>query len=506
MDFTTENDFVWWPGFLAGFAQARPHVRLVGRGMATPLSIVSGSTSFLFFGWRMERSEALELVSCIKGHDVPRGYAHFDPRVTLDNVAEFVVDPFRVAHHGFYPFIQFEITTKKYVRLGDNSSKKDVKVKPRKISYASHRDRCIYQYYAHLLSKRYEPLLKSEGIDECVLAYRSLGKSNIHFAAEAFSHIKAHSQCYVAVADFKGFFDSLDHAYLKKMIRKLFEDGIIPDDHYAVLKSLTKYSFCTIEDILQSKGYPDSQHGRKKLNALARIYNDGEMLANKSIIRRNEEGKGIPQGSPMSGLLANIFMIEFDAAMKNVVDGAGGVYRRYSDDVLLVAPSKRAMQEVMGDFYSRVERTPGLLIEPNKTRVYQYEHNRCYCLEADFSQRHKQPGYLTYLGFSFDGVKVAVRERTMARYYDRMRRSARTAFLHRHARKGKARVEQFYLSYSPKGDRPYGDEDTRNRKTKAHRNFHSYLRRASDVFGDSMIAHDKSHYYRVIKKYRRHGK
>lgn len=452
----------------------------------------------------MERSNARELMSCIKGHDAPKHYAHFDPRVSLDDMAEFVTNPDRVAHHGFYPFIQFEKTTKRYARLNDGTSKKEVREKSRKIAYASHRDRCIYQYYAHLLSKRYESLLSEDCISECVLAYRRLGKSNIHFAEEAFSRIRACGQCYVVVADFKSFFDTIDHSYLKEMIRLLFEDGRIPDDHYAVLKSLTRYSYCTLSDVLRSKGFPDSRHGAKKLNSLPRIYEKGEMLANKSIFHKNKEGRGIPQGSPMSGLLANIFLIDFDRAMSKAVEKCGGMYRRYSDDVLLTASSKEAMQELFSEFCRYVDQTPGLLVEIDKTKAYIFDDGHCFQLkEINFLSQSRIPGHLTYLGFSFDGEKTWVRERTTARYYGRMHRSARSAFRMTFPKQGKAKIERFYLSYSPKGDRPYGDDGAHCRKRKTHRNFHSYLRRSETVFGDSLLAHDKSHYYRLIRRYRK---
>lgn len=452
----------------------------------------------------MERSSACELVSCIKGHDASKRYAHFDPRVSLDDMAEFVTDPIRVARHGFYPFIQYEKTIKKYARLGDGTSRKEVREKSRKIAYASHRDRCIYQYYAHLLGEKYESVIAEDRINECVLAYRKLGKSNIHFAKESYDYIKACGRCFVVVADFKSFFDTIDHSHLKKMIRLLFEDGRIPDDYYAVLKSLTKYSYCTLSDVLRSKGFPDSRHGVKKLNSLPRIYEKGEMLANKSIFHKNEEGGGIPQGSPMSGLLANIFMVEFDRAMLKAAAKDGGIYRRYSDDVLMTASSEKAMRELVETFRRCVGQTPGLSVEMDKTKAYLFKDGRCYRLvDGPSCSRLWTPGNLTYLGFSFDGAKVWVRERTTARYHGRMRRSARAAFRLTFPKRRKANVERFYLGYSPKGDRPHGDADTSCRKRKLHRNYHSYLRRAKDVFGDSLLDRSQSHYYRLIRRYRK---
>jgi retron-type reverse transcriptase len=45
---------------------------------------------------------------------------------------------------------------------------------------------------------------------------------------------------------------------------------------------------------------------------------------------------GIPQGTPISAVLANIYMLEFDKVIHNWLSARGGVYRRYSDDMLFI--------------------------------------------------------------------------------------------------------------------------------------------------------------------------
>ena len=43
--------------------------------------------------------------------------------------------------------------------------------------------------------------------------------------------------CFAYAGDFEDFFETLDHAYLKKQVRRLFPGGAIPDDYYHVLKN-----------------------------------------------------------------------------------------------------------------------------------------------------------------------------------------------------------------------------------------------------------------------------
>ena len=47
---------------------------------------------------------------------------------------------------------------------------------------------------------------------------------------------------------------------------------------------------------------------------------------------------GIPQGLPISAVLANLYLLDFDKnILDKVVKGKGGFYRRYSDDIIIIA-------------------------------------------------------------------------------------------------------------------------------------------------------------------------
>jgi hypothetical protein len=61
-----------------------------------------------------------------------------------------------------------------------------------------------------------------------------------------------------------------------------------------------------------------------------------DKLASKT--KQHSESFGIPQGSPISDLLANIYLVDFDCEIQSLVSSVGGVYRRYSDDILIILP------------------------------------------------------------------------------------------------------------------------------------------------------------------------
>ena len=179
-----------------------------------------------------------------------RGYAHFDHRVSLASCYALVSNPRWVARHSFFPFIGEEVRRTKW---RNGKPHKD----PRPIRYAAHLDRAIYQYYTALLNDLYSKKAQAASIDEVSIAYRTNhpGMSNCNYALKAFSYIRKQEKCWVCVGDFKSFFETLDHVYLKRMMRLLFADGRIPDDFYRVLKSATKYAVWPIDDLLKRHAF-----------------------------------------------------------------------------------------------------------------------------------------------------------------------------------------------------------------------------------------------------------
>jgi hypothetical protein len=74
--------------------------------------------------------------------------------------------------------------------------------------------------------------------------------------------------------------------------------------------------------------------------------------------------RGLPQGSPVSGVLANIFMTSFDKALTE----AGAEHIRYIDDITLVANSPEQLAEHLA-LAMRLIRGLGLQLAAGKTQV-----------------------------------------------------------------------------------------------------------------------------------------
>lgn len=60
------------------------------------------------------------------------------------------------------------------------------------------------------------------------------------------------------------------------------------------------------------------------------------------MIVKNPNSYGIPQGSPISALLANVYMLDVDKKVYEIVAAQNGMYMRYSDDFIIILPIRDA--------------------------------------------------------------------------------------------------------------------------------------------------------------------
>lgn len=418
-----------------------------------------------------------------------KSYAHFDPRVDLKKKGSYVTNPSKISHHSFYPFIHFEKEMVKY------SAEKGRKEKVRDICYAAHIDRCIYQYYSFLLNEKYNERVRRDGISECVVAYRTdLHESNIESSKRAIDFIKSLQSCYVMIGDFTHFFDNLDHEYLKKQWCSLLQCSILPNDHYKVYRSVTSYSRWELSDLLSINGLEDDRKGHKALNSKYRVLSSEQFNENRSHISKNKESFGIPQGSPISATLANVYMMDVDKQIHDAVLQLGGMYMRYSDDFIIVIPDtgEENAKSLFASIHAYLHKAPRLTLEHSKTQYFHYckdfleNCGKTFNSDADCSKR-----YINFLGFTFDGKKVYIRSKAIGKYYYRMYRKAKGVVnCNGYTPKGThISCKNLYQTYSERG--AYGKRG----------NFLTYVNRGEKVFGpDEAITNDTKRHMQKIRK------
>lgn len=410
-------------------------------------------------------------------------YAHFDLRTDIGKQKSYISNPHKVAAHGFYPFIHYQIKTIKFNKT------KGPRVKTRDICYAAHIDRCIYQYYSFMLNELYNERVRIDGTSDVAVAYRTdLHKSNIYFSKRAFDYIKELGRCYVMIGDFTHFFDNLDHDYLKRQWCSLLKCDRLPDDHYSVFKSVTAYSKWELTDLLALNGLSDDWAGRKSLNSQVRVLMPRQFKENRSHIVKNANHYGIPQGSPISATLANVYMLEVDKLINDMILGLGGKYMRYSDDFIIILPDVAEINaaEAFGKIHTLLKTAPRLTLEQSKTQYFHYadgELENCgkqFHAEADGSSR-----FINFLGFTFDGRQVSIRAKTISKYYYRMYRKANNIakaggytpagkhiscenLYRRYSERGADGKPGNFLTYVSRAEREYGSNEAITRDTKRH--------------------------------------
>lgn len=403
-----------------------------------------------------------------------KGYKHLDSKKSIDKVKDKIQNPDWVSKHGFYPLMHFEIKFEKYIteyNKEKNIKEKIAKEKVRKIFYASHIDSYIYKYYGEKLNNEYNSIVDDLGIHEVATAYRNNlnGKSNIHFAKEVIDFIKNQQDAYIFVADFTNFFDTLDHVYLKEKIRYILKKETLPEDYYNVFKNATKFSYFvkdTIEAELKTK-YTESE-----IKASYKYFTEKEFRAFKyKNLRKNSKNYGIPQGTGVSAVFSNIYLLDFDKKIHEYVEAQKGLYRRYCDDLIIIIPIDKNVQ----DFDYRThqkniddikKQIPNLEIHPEKTGNYFYTDGKITDLNSNETK-------MDYLGFSFNGKEVRIREKSLFKYYVRTYRKIKIS--NRKSRKfgRKSYRRELYKNYSHLG-----------KSKKGHGNFISYVERTQKIFDE----------------------
>jgi len=407
-------------------------------------------------------------------------YTHFDYKISLKDIIEDVKNPNWISTHAFKPFIRFQKEIQKY-------NGKDKVTKIRQLNYASHYDRCIYQYYAYLLNEKYNEKARDLRINNVAIAYRDiLKKSNVHFAKQAFDFIKSYNDCVVIIADFTNFFDTLNHKYLKTQVCRLLDVEKLSEDFYKVFKSITRYSYVEKEEI-------DKLCEDLKIEKNNRILMPIRVLReHPQYIKQNNSGYGVPQGVAISSILSNIYMMDFDKSCQEMMVRQGGLYLRYSDDSIFVFPKKKIsdIRWIYNQIIKEIKRIPNLELSVNKTRVYFCTKDVVENCDTSIGNKQNSKNEIDYLGFSYNGKTIKIREKTISKYYYRAYKKVKTILWQRNHLDQKVGTTNLYKIYTQKGSQE-GDG-----------NFLTYAEKCSRVFGkkESVNRVLKVHYGKIKRR------
>jgi RNA-directed DNA polymerase len=261
-------------------------------------------------------------------------------------------------------------------------------------------DRMVQKAVAWVLSAVYE-----QDFLECSYGFRPGRKAHdaLHRITEA---LDRRGGRWVVEVDIEGYFDTVNHEWLRKFLRHRTNDG-------GLIRLVGKW-----------------------LNA---------GVLDQGVIVRTDEG--VPQGGPVSPVLANIYLhYVLDLWFGQEFQRRGRGYAeliRYADDVVAVFANqeeaerfRREVEGRLGDF--------GLRISPEKTVMVPFDGRN---LQGPSGARPK-PGGFTFLGFVHYRTKARRGQIVTARKpsaKSRERFLAKIALWLRHNRHQPVRVQRTYL-------------------------------------------------------------
>jgi hypothetical protein len=324
-----------------------------------------------------------------------RKYLHFDRPLSEETRANVRATDDKILGNAFWPLLGFTKSERRTRRSGDEIRFEN---KDREIKFGSHADAALLEAYSRRLSHYYEASLARDNLGECVLAYRRNSGDNISQAKRLFDEIKSRGDATAIGIDIRKFFDRISHPILLDNIKYVLTQERLSRADYKVFKRMTTFEWVDSEKLNAALSGLERPHGRI---CSAKQFRD-TVRSKNNLVEINKKKFGIPQGTPLSGLYANISLIKFDSEMKKFADSFGGYYLRYSDDIAIITPLQSDGASIVA-YIDYLLSKIGLAVAEDKTLCVKFSFN---------GSKITSDGNFQYLGFTYDGNKILIRVRT----------------------------------------------------------------------------------------------
>jgi len=162
---------------------------------------------------------------------------------------------------------------------------------------------------------------------------------------------------------------------------------------WAVDMDLAKFFDTVDHDVLMQR-VSRKVKDKRILALIGKYLRAGAMVAG----RLQESRMGVPQGGPLSPILANILLDDLDKELER----RGLRFARYADDFVILVRSPRAGKRVMGSIRRFLERELKLTVNEQKSSVAATDR-------------------ITFLGFAFTKGKIVWSEKSFAKFKHQVR-------------------------------------------------------------------------------------
>ncbi len=175
-----------------------------------------------------------------------------------------------------------------------------------------------------------------------------------------------------------------------KLIRSYIQEGY----KMAVDIDLAQFFDRVNHDILMVR-VARKIHDKRVLTLIGKYLRAGVQVGNKIEPTR----EGVPQGGPLSPLLANILLDDFDKELEQ----RGHRFARYADDAMIIVKSSSSGYRVMKSMTQYLEKRLKLTVNESKSRV-------------------AKTNEVNFLGFEFRGKKIVWSDKAIANFKHKVRK------------------------------------------------------------------------------------
>lgn len=234
---------------------------------------------------------------------------------------------------------------------------------------------------------------KFEALKENVYSY--IKSKSVKDAVYKIQELFKEGYVYGFDGDIQSFFDNISHDKLLVKIQHFFGDEPL------VLKML--YRYINVGRALDSDNEQDGKfdvqnYYRKKPN----------------VIKRD---KGIPQGGILSGMLANIYLLDFDKYIVNELGKQFDIkYIRYADDFLILCKDKNLVNTLYQKARDFLAQENLLLHKLALPEMKPEERAKCKTKFVDLSVDKN----IEFLGFKISEINLSIRESNVKRFKNRI--------------------------------------------------------------------------------------